>query len=145
MINKTLYKLVRMPLITLLIGLSACSLPARQQGVPQYLSHKAEVKGLPGVRYVVHGEMPDVIQEGMDSLKKELVYLSAQQHVDRHDLPPANFLALSGGGDDGAFGAGLLCGWTQSGTRPEFKLVTGISTGALLALLRFSVRNTMMR
>jgi predicted acylesterase/phospholipase RssA len=81
----------------------------------------------------------------MDSLKKELVYLSAQQHVDRHDLPPANFLALSGGGDDGAFGAGLLCGWTQSGTRPEFKLVTGISTGALLALLRFSVRNTMMR
>jgi hypothetical protein len=35
---------------------------------------------------------------------------------------------VSGGGDDGAYGAGLLCGWTAIGNRPEFKLVTGIST-----------------
>jgi len=42
-------------------------------------------------------------------------------------------LALSGGGANGAFGAGFLCGWTQAGTRPKFKLVTGISTGALIA------------
>jgi hypothetical protein len=48
-------------------------------------------------------------------------------------LPPAEFLAISGGGDDGAFGAGLLVGWTASGTRPQFKVVTGISTGALIA------------
>jgi predicted acylesterase/phospholipase RssA len=48
-------------------------------------------------------------------------------------LPPSNLLALSGGGDNGAFGAGLLNGWTQTGTSPEFLLVTGISTGALIA------------
>jgi hypothetical protein len=48
-----------------------------------------------------------------------------------------NFLALSGGGQDGAFGAGLLNGWTQSGTRPEFEVVTGISTGALIAPFAF--------
>ena len=47
------------------------------------------------------------------------------------------FLALSGGGDNGAFGAGLLNGWTAAGTRPEFKLVTGISTGALIAPFAF--------
>jgi hypothetical protein len=44
-----------------------------------------------------------------------------------------NFLALSGGGDDGAFGAGLLVGWTARGNRPEFDMVTGVSTGALSA------------
>jgi hypothetical protein len=49
-----------------------------------------------------------------------------------------NVLAISGGGPDGAFGAGLLCGWTQSGTRPPFKLVTGISTGALIAPFAFA-------
>jgi hypothetical protein len=46
-------------------------------------------------------------------------------------------LALSGGGENGAFGAGVLCGWTQAGTRPEFKLVTGISTGSLIAPFAF--------
>jgi hypothetical protein len=46
-------------------------------------------------------------------------------------------LALSGGGANGAFGAGFLCGWSDAGTRPEFKLVTGISTGALIAPYAF--------
>ena len=44
-----------------------------------------------------------------------------------------NILQLSGGGQNGAFGAGFLKGWTESGTRPEFDMVTGVSTGALLA------------
>ena len=52
-------------------------------------------------------------------------------------LPRVDFLALSGGSDDGAFGAGLLIGWTAAGTRPEFKLVTGVSTGALIAPFAF--------
>ena len=51
-----------------------------------------------------------------------------------------DILALSGGGEDGAFGAGLLCGWTQHGDRPQFKLVTGISTGALIAPWAFPRR-----
>ncbi len=46
-------------------------------------------------------------------------------------------LALSGGGPDGAFGAGLLNGWTARGDRPEFTIVTGISTGAIVALFAF--------
>jgi hypothetical protein len=44
-----------------------------------------------------------------------------------------NILSLSGGGQNGAFGAGLLTGWRESGQRPEFDLVGGVSTGALLA------------
>ncbi len=44
-----------------------------------------------------------------------------------------NLLSLSGGGQNGAFGAGLLTGWRESGQRPEFDMVGGVSTGALLA------------
>ena len=46
-------------------------------------------------------------------------------------------LALSGGGEDGAFGAGVLVGWTEAGTRPDFDVVTGVSTGALMAPFAF--------
>ncbi len=46
-------------------------------------------------------------------------------------------LLLSGGGSDGAFGAGVLVGWTAAGTRPNFDVVTGVSTGALMATLAF--------
>ena len=56
------------------------------------------------------------------------------------NAPPARpyqFLALSGGGMYGAFGVGVLTGWTESGTRPEFDAVTGISTGALMATFAF--------
>ncbi|MBL4726531.1 MAG: patatin-like phospholipase family protein [Rhizobiaceae bacterium] len=44
-----------------------------------------------------------------------------------------SYLVLSGGGQNGAFGAGLLNGWTKAGTRPDFRIVTGVSTGALIA------------
>ena len=46
-------------------------------------------------------------------------------------------MALSGGGDAGAFAAGILVGWTEFGTRPEFKIVTGVSAGALIAPFAF--------
>jgi predicted patatin/cPLA2 family phospholipase len=52
-------------------------------------------------------------------------------------LPNAQYLSLSGGGDKGAFGAGLLVGWTAHGDRPKFKLVTGVNTGALTAPFAF--------
>lgn len=60
------------------------------------------------------------------------------------DPPPArqlgkrnDVLLLSGGGSVGAFGAGVLVGWSEAGTRPQFDVVTGISTGALMATLAF--------
>jgi len=46
-------------------------------------------------------------------------------------------LAISGGAEDGAFGAGLLVGWSDAGTRPTFDLVTGVSSGALIAPFAF--------
>jgi len=53
-------------------------------------------------------------------------------------LPELDLLGISGGGENGAFGAGLLNGWTERGDRPTFFfLVTGISTGALTAPFAF--------
>lgn len=54
-------------------------------------------------------------------------------------LPPKRgpWLILSTGGEDGAFGAGLLGGWSKTGKRPEFEMVTGVSTGALIAAYAF--------
>lgn len=48
-----------------------------------------------------------------------------------------SILAISGGGEDGAFGAGLLNGWSERGGRPQFDIVTGVSTGALAAPFAF--------
>lgn len=50
---------------------------------------------------------------------------------------PAAVLALSGGGANGAYGAGLLIGWSERGDRPKFDIVTGVSTGALAAPFAF--------
>ncbi|TAK63913.1 MAG: patatin family protein [Methylobacter sp.] len=90
---------------------------------------------MPGVRYVVRAEMPGFTRDAMESYYREQAYRAQQSQVGA--LPPANFLALSGGGDNGAFGSGLLSGWTATGNRPEFKGVTGISTGALIAPFAF--------
>lgn len=61
---------------------------------------------------------------------------SAWPHTGEAEHPIA-MLALSGGGAEGAFGAGVLVGWTRSGDRPEFQVVTGVSTGALIAPFAF--------
>ena len=52
-------------------------------------------------------------------------------------LGPFTYLALSGGGEDGAYGAGVLNGWTEAGTRRSFSIVSGVSTGALIAPFAF--------
>jgi predicted acylesterase/phospholipase RssA len=51
---------------------------------------------------------------------------------------PGPWLVLSSGGADGAFGAGLLNGLSESGHRPDYTVVTGVSTGALMAPFAFA-------
>ncbi len=57
--------------------------------------------------------------------------------VQKGAISTFNFLAISGGGANGAFGVGILAGWTESGQRPEFDVVTGASTGAIIAPFAF--------
>jgi hypothetical protein len=116
-------------------GLQGCATLKRQAAVPVALQGKAEIPGLSGVRYRVGIDDAEMVREGIESNKRELAYFAASGH--EGPFPPAVALAVSGGGDNGAFGAGLLNGWTAAGDRPEFKLVTGISTGALIAPFAF--------
>jgi hypothetical protein len=98
---------------------------------PPGLEDQVDVPGFPGVR--AWGDEPS------KSLKQSAIESLEQEKAANHGklLPVVYGLALSGGGQDGAFGAGVLCGWTQTGKRPQFKLVTGISTGALIAPFAF--------
>jgi hypothetical protein len=113
---------------------AGCSSPPRLPAVPQALQQQAVVPGMPKVRY----RAPDFAALTRDlqvTVQRERAQLKASGCEGA--LPSISFLALSGGGADGAFGAGLLVGWTQRGDRPEFNVVTGISTGALIAPFAF--------
>lgn len=70
-------------------------------------------------------------QEGVDPWDYGVLPRGADED-DMHTV-----LALSSGGADGAFGVGVLVGWTKNGTRPQFDVVTGVSTGALISVLAF--------
>ena len=114
---------------------TACAPLFRSPAVPADLEEQATVPGMTGIRYWADGDTADMTRDALESVAREKAYLAASGH--QGALPPADFLAISGGGENGAFGAGLLVGWTATGTRPTFKGVTGISTGALTAPFAF--------
>src|SRR5262245_109846 len=116
-------------------ALLGCSTPVRLAAVPKDQQAAAIVDGMTGIRYWQKEDLPLMKQDGLEAYTREAELFAAAGN--KGPLPPANYLAVSGGGEDGAFGAGLLVGWTETGTRPEFKLVTGISTGALIAPFAF--------
>jgi hypothetical protein len=122
--------------VTLLVLLSAgtgCSARKRNP-VPVDAMAAARVPGMPDIRAWGGTVSP--------AFHDDLVRSAAQETGD--ELPRAEdgrvvyaALLISGGGADGAFGAGFLNGWSEAGTRPVFKMVTGISAGALIAPFAF--------
>src|SRR5262244_3326048 len=110
-------------------------LPRRLAPVPWELTGRAVIPGIPGARYLVGSDIEPLVQDVVAARQCETEFLARSGHTG--PLPPADLLAISGGGDKGAFGAGLLCGWSASGNRPRFKSVTGVSTGGLIAPLAF--------
>ena len=122
-------------LAALLLLLQGCATLGRLSAVPVKETTRAEIPGIPNARFWVDADLNPLIREYLKEFEREEVEWTREGH--RDSLPPAHYLAISGGGDDGAFGAGLLVGWTQAGDRPTFKLVTGVSTGALIAPFAF--------
>ena len=114
--------------------LAACSHPSRLPPVPEGRAAAAIVPGILNARFSPLDDPAPIVREGLASVERECGCPITELP---ETMPPAHFLAVSGGGEDGAFGAGLLVGWTEHGDRPEFKLVTGISTGALTAPFAF--------
>ncbi|OOY35779.1 patatin-like phospholipase family protein [Solemya velum gill symbiont] len=116
-------------LVSVLI-LSACTGFPREHAAPSKENYtRAQVTGFHDIRYW-GDEAPPYIDKVFLRLKSALkTNPSMRERVD--------VLALSGGAEDGAYGAGFLKGWTQRGGRPEFTVVTGVSTGALIAPFAF--------
>lgn len=115
---------------------TGCSIPDRGEAVPRVDTARALPLGIPNARFYADGDPKPMVEEGLLSGRREAAALRAQGPLPAK-APPAYFLAVSGGGDNGAFGAGLMNGWTAVGTRPTFKMVTGVSTGALIAPFAF--------
>jgi hypothetical protein len=134
-IGINLQRLVRLALVAAVLGLAACSGPERLSAVPAAQTERALPLGLANARFFPDAAANGMQVEGEESVKRELAAWRAAGNSG--PLPPVNFLAISGGGDNGAFGSGLLVGWTAAGTRPQFKLVTGVSTGSLIAPFAF--------
>jgi hypothetical protein len=107
------------------------SIPPRN-AVPEERVEQAAVLGGSVARAWGDEAFTDVDRR-IEILKQQL------EAADEKDAYTRNYyhLSISGGGADGAFGAGFLKGWSESGTRPEFWIVTGISTGALIAPFAF--------
>jgi hypothetical protein len=115
------------------LSMAACSTLDRKNAVPPNLRRSTTVLGIPNARFF-RDQPEQMIAEQKQQLIREARALSVPPGG---QMPTAYLLSLSGGGDDGAFGAGLLTGWTEHGDRPKFKLVTGVSTGALISPFAF--------
>lgn len=117
------------------VVLISCSNKLTRNPVPEDFLDKVQIFGDPEIRAWGDEYSPEFQADIVSTVEVE----------NKSDYPPKNpdcelsysALAISGGGASGAFGAGVLNGWTQTGARPKFKLVTGISTGSLIAPFAF--------
>lgn len=117
---------------------AGCATMMPRDAVPERLADEAELTGLPNIR--VWGDASAESLAALVRADRPRIGVEAR----RAEL---NIIAISGGGDNGAFGAGLLVGWSDAGTRPDFDLVTGVSAGALTAPFVYlgRSRNTELR
>ena len=108
--------------------------------MPPAVADQVTVLGIQNGRFWPDTQGEALLREGVQALERERAaarITGSSSGGSTVNLSPANFLAVSGGGDDGAFGAGLICGWSDSGKMPTSKLVTGVSTGSMIAPFAF--------
>jgi hypothetical protein len=118
--------------LPLLLAVAGCGLTLQRDPVPAALVDEVQPLGLPGLREWGDAEEPDEVRANAE---RQLERVRRQVANDlANDRPPVlTYLSISGGGQWGAFGAGVLKGWSESGMRPEFEGVAAISTGAIVA------------
>lgn len=115
--------------------LTACAAQVRRDPVPLALVGEASVPGMAHARFWGDEVPPDIlkfVREHMPGSARMAV-----KSASTANRPVVEYLALSGGAGDGAYGGGLLVGWTERGDRPQFEVVTGVSAGALIAPFAF--------
>jgi predicted patatin/cPLA2 family phospholipase len=116
--------------------LAGCGGGVLRNPVPAPLVDAVEPLGEPGLREWGDTLRPDEI-DAIIARQAPLLQARYGDDIAAGRTPTLHFLALSGGGQWGAFGAGILQAWSESGTRPEFQGVSGVSTGAIIAPFAF--------
>ncbi len=115
-------------------GLVAACASTPRIAVPTELASNAKVAGFGPIRAWGDAEIPFYKQTAAARLEQ---IKRRRPAILRDRRRTVSYLALSGGGSHGAFGSGILNGWSAAGTRPEFEIVSGVSTGALMAPFAF--------
>lgn len=115
------------------LSLSACGWPVRNALIGTLHSDLAPLPEFEGVR-AVDGYPSPALQASFDSA----IASFAQSPVPEDGRRDYDMLVLSSGGVNGAFGAGVLTAWTDRGDRPDFRCVSGVSVGALMAPFAFA-------
>ena len=116
--------------------LAGCASTARRDAVPEDKADDAHPFGLKGMRTWGDRATSEEVDEFVHTRVPLLRHLFSDE-VKAGKVPSQDFLAMSGGGQYGAFAAGVLNAWSKSGTRPEFAGVSGVSTGAIIAPFAF--------
>ncbi|MDD5436770.1 MAG: patatin-like phospholipase family protein [Candidatus Omnitrophica bacterium] len=101
----------------------------KRHAVPEELVYKADIPGMKNIRFIFNP-----LKMKRTRLRKEIYESCFSRAAFPHRQ--INILTISGGGANGAYAAGILCGWTEK-NRPQFDIVTGVSTGALIAPAAF--------
>jgi len=124
-------KIVFIAFFAAVFFVAGCATYPNRYPLPEEHKDAAQIPYIPDARFW-GDELPPHI---LERLEEERIQIQLKEPEAKNK--PIDYLALSGGGGDGAFGAGLLVGWTAAGNRPEFRAVSGISTGALTAPFAF--------
>jgi hypothetical protein len=120
---------MRIVALCLLLATGCATVPRKP--VPAALTSTAQVPGYEGLKIRTQFSFTD------PDWRQKLAELARGQAPVGGPDKVVTMLMISGGGEKGAYGAGVLCGWSESGERPEFDVVTGISTGGLIGPLAF--------
>ncbi len=124
------FGMVSSGLVVAILIVSACASEPPRNPVPYEQFNRAQVVNMPGAR-VWGDEISGLLHRDLvRSIKDEKPGLFPGGTDGAFQY---SGLSLSGGGEHGAFGAGFLKGWSELGSRPTFKIVSGTSTGALIA------------
>jgi hypothetical protein len=134
--NNNLHRIQFLFLLFFVLICQGCGTQIIRNTVPEDLQNQVTVLDQDDLRFIPYEVseefiVPYALKMMQQQTDSKLLY------EENGNTKPSYILALSGGGEGGAFGAGVLNGWTATGTRPEFTVVTGISTGALIAPFAF--------
>jgi predicted acylesterase/phospholipase RssA len=124
--------MARVVLLCAVVLVSGCAATLLRVPLPVDLVEQAAIPGIPDARYWGDASPEYAVEIIGAASDAELQQAFPGVYGKAH-----SYLAISGGGANGAYGAGFLVGWTAAGTRPEFSMVTGVSTGALTAPFAF--------